>query len=297
MKLTRLFPLMLLPVLVGPVQSAPDDRRLYLVVGQVGKCTRASEPGKAIGLLSYLGAGDIVTCPPNGSLTVTSVVDGSRYQIFGTTPLGKTLTANDKTIKALNKPVQQRKGIEVSHAVDMSKYGGYTSRSLSVNADAPIPVSVEKLPITLDLTLTQHKVEDGPSPMIRYRKVNERGYPEYTTGLVSSDGTRLTLRDLKIDPEQTTMIYFGNPPDDKEHDVRDNQAVFAVTLIDPKVAQSLQTVGAAGDPVSTLEAFENYCNLEVYWPARKLRDQLLKQHPEARTEIDQLFKKWIEPSA
>ena len=286
-----------MPVLVGPVQSAPDDRRLYLVVGQVGKCTRASEPAKPIGLLSYLGAGDIVTCPADGSLTVTSVVDGSRYQIIGTTTLGKTLIANDKTIKALSKPVQQRKGIEVSHAVDMSKYGGYTSRSLSVKADAPIPVSVEKLPITLDLTLTQHKLEDGPAPMVRYRKVNERGFPEYTGVEVSGEGTRLTLRDLKIQPEQTTMIYFGNPVAEGDNGVRDNQAVFAVTLIDPKVAQSLNTVGAAGDPVSQLEAFENYCNLEVYWPARKLRDQLLKQHPQARPEIEQLFKKWIEPSA
>ena len=295
MKFNRLLPFVLVTALMGSVYSAPDERRLYLVVGQTGSCTKASEPNKPIALLSYLGAGDTVNCPANSSLTVTNVADGSRYQISGTTPLGKTLTANDKTIKVLNKTPEQRKGIEVSHQVDMSKYGGYTSRSLSVRSDAPIPVSIEKLPVTLDLSLAGNRVTGHPT--VRYRKVNEHGFPAYETSRVSEDGKRLTLPELKIEPEQTIMVYFGLPAEEHNKEVSDNQAVFAVTLIDPKVAQSLKTVRTQGDLASDLEAFENYCNLEVYWPARKLRDQLLKQHPEARHEIDNLFKKWIEPSA
>lgn len=283
--------MLLLAALMGPVQSAPDKNHIYLVVGQVGKCTVA---GKPVALLSYLAVNDTVICPPNGSLTVTNVLTGARYQITGQASLSKELVPDDKTIKAVSQSREQRQGIEVSHQVDMSKYGGYTSRSFGVKADAPIPISIEKLPITLDLTLSKHKL-DGPNPMIRYRKVNEHGFPEYVRAVVSSDGTRLTLPDLKIPPDQTTMIFFGDPEKSDGREVFDSQASFAVTVVNPKLEKKLRTVRAMADKASELEAYEAYCHLELYWPARKLRDQLLKQYPEARGEIGELFKKWIEP--
>lgn len=287
--------MLMLSALVGPVQSVPDPNRIYLVVGQVGQCTTLGQPDKPISLLSYLAVNDTVSCPPKGSLTVTNVLDGSRYQITGKTPLAKVLVPNETTIKVLNKSQQQRKGIEVSHQVDMSKYGGYTSRSLVVKADAPIAISVEKLPVTLDLTLGQRKWE-GASSTVRYRKVNDHGFPSYTQALPSEDGTRLKLPNLELQPDQTTMIFFEQLDPERDKDVADNRAAFAVTLLDPKLAQSAKTVRNAGDQASDLEAFENYCNLEVYWPARQLRDGLLKQHPEARRQIEHLFEKWIEPS-
>lgn len=294
MKLTRWLSMLLLSALVGPVQSLPDKDHIYLVVGQVGKCTTVGAPDKPISLLSYLAVNDTVACPKNSSLTVTNVLDGSRYQISGKTSLTKVLVPNQTTIKSLNKTPEQRKGIQVSHQVDMSKYGGYTSRSLVVRADAPIPISVEKLPVTLDLTLGQRKWE-GPASTVRYRKVNDHGFPSYTRADASPDGTQLTLPNLELEPNQTTMIFFEQLDKDQDKDPGDNRAAFAVTLLDPQLAQSLKTV-RGGDQASELEAFENYCNLEVYWPARQLRDKLLKQHPEARQQIENLFKKWIEPS-
>ncbi len=291
MKSTRWVPMLLLVALIGPVQSAPDKNHIYLVVAQSGKCTVA---GKPISLLSYLSIQDTVSCPPNGSLTVTNVLTGARYQISGQTALAKELVPNHKTIKTVRQSQEQRQGIEVSHQVDMSKYGGYTSRSLGVKADAPIPVSLEKLPVVLDLTLSKHKL-DGPNPMIRYRKVNDHGYPEYVRAVVSPDGNRLTLPDLKIPPDQTTMIFFGDPEKTDGREVSDGQASFAVTVINPKLEKKLRTVRKMADKASELEAYEAYCQLEVYWPARQLRDSLLKQYPEARGEIGELFKKWIEP--
>lgn len=292
-KPTRWLSIFLLPALVAPVQSVPDKNRIYLVVGQVGNCTTASHPDKPILLLSYLAVDEMVTCPPKASLTVTNVLDGSRYQLSGKTLLARTLTPNDSTIKSLNRTQEQRKGIEVSHQVDMSKYGGYTSRSLTLKADAPIAISVEKLPVTLDLSLGQRKWE-GPESTVRYRQVNEHGFPSYT--LAVANGNRLTLPNLELKPNQTTMIFFDQLDPETDKNCPDSRAAFAVTLLDPKLAQSVQTVGSSGDSASELEAFENYCNLEVYWPARHLRDRLLKQHPEAHKQIEHLFEKWIEPS-
>lgn len=291
MKSTHLLAMLLLSTLVGPVHSLPDPNRIYLVVGQVGQCTAASQPDKPIALLSYLAINDTVSCPPKASLTVTNVLDGSRYQISGKTSLAKVLVPNDSTIKALNKSQEQRKGIEVSHQVDMTKYGGYTSRSLAVKADAPIAISVEKLPVTLDLSLRNW---EGPGSTVRYRNVNDHEFPNYT--LAVAEGNRLTLPNLKLKPDQTTMIFFEQFDSEKHEEVADNRAAFAVTLLDPKLAQSAQTVRSDKDQASELEAFENYCNLEVYWPARQLRDSLLKQYPEAQWQIEHLFKKWIEPS-
>lgn len=292
MKSTRLVPVLLLVALMGPVQSAPDKDHIYLVVAQSGKCTVGK---KTVSLLSYLSTHDTVTCSADGSLTVTNVLTGARYQISGQTALAKELVPNAKTIKAVSQSPEQREGIQVSRQVDMSKYGGYTSRAVGVRADAPIPVSLEKLPVVLDLTLnSKHKLE-GPSPMVRYRKVNEHGFPEYVRGVVSPDGTRLTLPDLKIPPDQTTMIFFGDPEKTDGREVSDGQASFAVTVVNPKLEKKLRTVRNMADKASQLEAYEAYCHLEVYWPARKLRDQLLKQYPESKGEIGELFKKWIEP--
>ena len=293
MKYTRFLSILLLSALVTPVRSLPDQEHIYLVVSQVGRCTTVGQPNKPIGLLSYLGVKDTVNCPPNGSLTVTNVLDGSRYQITGKTALSRVLVANDSNIKTLKRSQEQRKGIEVSHQVDMSKYGGYTSRSLVVKADAPIALSIEKLPVTLDLSLGQRKWE-GPNSTVRYRVVNDTGFPSYT--LAVAEGNRLTLPNLELKPEQTTMIYFEQLDPEQDKNVSDGRAAFAVTLLNPKIAQTVATVRSPGDQPSELEAFENYCNLEVYWPARQLRDRLLKQHPEARPQIDRLFGKWIEPS-
>ena len=296
MKLTHSLALVLLASLSSQAEipnDASDSVPRYLVVAKEGnpKYLRGTSPG-FVSLLKYLEPGDkLQLADKASSVTVTSLATGQRYKIKGEYTLPKSLTA-DKVHVTEIKQESGREGIKVSHAVDMSKYGGFTSRDVQTQ-DVPhtVRVNFARAPVVVDLNLSMFSL-DPAEPKISYRKVNTNA-PFASTRAVVSPDRRLTLPDLKMEEGKTYLIYFGD-----EIAKEDPRPAFAATLLEPKLLGKPKALESDHDMLAQLESFENYYNLGLYWQARSWKSKIEKKYPAARADLQKLWnEKWPDATA
>lgn len=295
MKFTRPLALVLLAAFSGQAEIPIDvsqSRNSFLVVGKEGNSEfLRGSAASPVALLKYLKPGDKLQFQDKtSSVTVTSLATGQRYQIKGNYTLPQTLTTDKNQVWEVG-PRTSRQGIVVSHAVDMSKYGGYSSREVQT-LDVPhtVRVNFARTPVVVDLNLSQFSL-DPAAPKVSYRKINST--PFASTRAVVSPDRRLTLPDLTLEPGQTYLIYFG---DEIARD--DARPAFAATLLEPKLIAKPKELESDHDMLSQLESFENYYNLGLYWQARSWKNKIEKKYPAARADLEKLWnEKWPDAKA
>jgi len=294
-KLTRSLALVLLASLSSQAEIHNDQfdkERTYLVVAKEGdsKFVRGSLPS-SVRLLKYLNPGDkLQFADKASSVTLTSLATGQRYQIKGDYTLPDKLAADKVQVSEVGSQ-SSRQGIVVSHTVDMSKYGGFTSRDVQT-LDVPHTVCVNfaKAPVVVDLNLSKFNL-DPTEPKVAYRKVGATPF-QSTRAVVSAD-QRLTLPDLKLDPGKTYLIYFGD-----EIAREDARPAFAATLLESKLVAKPKELESDHDMLSQLESFENYYNLGLYWQARSWKSKIEKKFPAARADLEKIWnEKWPDAKA
>lgn len=286
MKWTHLLPALWLASL-GLGWAETD--RLYLVVASEGQSTLESVSGHGqIKLLKALKAGDKLDVPKGSSITLTSLGNGQRYQLKGPFEYKVSSTAPSGSNVQILADVHDREGIRVSHKVDMSKYGGFTSRTVQTGEGLrTVNVNFEGSdPISLDLSLTKHRL--GSSGLVHYTPASLPYNWASTSGIVKDN--RLTLPGLQLKPATTYLIYIddGTP--------NDLDAAFAVARLPNELVGSLKAQQAkAGDQASLLELYESCRNLRLYWRTLQLKDAIKSKYPGVANQAEEDFKELWAP--
>lgn len=258
--------------------------RLYLVVAAKGPATVINnQQKKQIKLLNALKAGDTLNLAKGSSLTLTNLENGQRYQLNG--PLQYSVS-NKAVPSGSNVKIlvdnHDREGIRVSHAVDMSKYGGFTSRNVQTNdGTKTVHINFENnQPVVLDLHLTTRK--PASNGLVFYTPA--KGKPVWTQTKAVLTDQKLTLPDFKAQPGTSYYIYIEDGSPD------DAQAAFAIASLTSNLTGSLQAqTSKAKDEASQLELYESYRNLRLYWPALKLKEQLKSKNATIAKQLDENF--------
>ncbi|MFN8612164.1 MAG: hypothetical protein U0931_31760 [Vulcanimicrobiota bacterium] len=263
--------------------AEPD--RLYLVVAAEGQSTVNSSTGHSnVKLLKALKAGDTLAVPKGSSLTLTSLGDGQRYKLSGPCEYKVSKAVPSGGNIHLVPDGHDRDGIRVSHNVDMSKYGGFTSRMVQTGEGMrTVFINFEGgEPVVLDLGLTKRRMSGAG--VVHYASTQSRAPYDWveTSGIVKDN--KLTLPGLQLKPATTYLICIEDtPPSDAD-------SAFAVARLTPDLVESVKTQQAkAKDQASLLELYESCRNLRLYWRARQLRDQIKTKFPEAAKQVEDDF--------
>ncbi|MBS2039338.1 hypothetical protein JST97_30415 [bacterium] len=286
MKWTQLIPALWLASLG---LSWAETDRLYLVVAAEGQSTLQSTQGHGqVKLLKALKAGDKVDVPKGASLTLTSLGNGQRYQLKGPFEYKVSSTAPSGEQVQLLKDVHDREGIRVSHKVDMSKYGGFTSRTVQTGEGMrTVCINFEgSEPVVLDLALTKRRMNG--TGVVHYTQASLPYEWATTSGMVKDN--KLTLPGLQMKPATTYLVYIedGTPVD--------VEAAFAVARLPNDLVSSLKVQQAKStDQASLLELYESCRNLRLYWRALQLKDRIKSKYPDASNQAEEDFKELWAP--
>lgn len=279
MKWTHLIPLIWL---AGLGSGWAEMERRYLVVGAAGKSTLHNANGNFdVKLLKALVDGDKLDVPGGASLTLTSLGDGQRYQVSGPFAYQVSDKVPSGTKVKLLKEANDREGIRVSHKVDMSKYGGFTSRSVSTGGWQPVWVNFDSNePLVLDLGLTKHTMNSAG--IVHYAEAKAPYQWKETSGIVKD--RKLTLPGLQIPPAKTYLVDIEDGTPD------DSRCAFAVARLPNNLVNSVKSQQAkAIDPAAMFELYECLRNLRLYWRASQVKDQIKTKYPDTSGQIERDF--------
>jgi hypothetical protein len=280
-KWTYLIPLIWL---AGLGSGWAELERRYLVVGAQGKSTLNNASGNFdVKLLKALVDGDKLDVPNGSSLTLTSLGDGQRYQVSGPFAYKVSAAAPSGAKVKLLTEAHDREGIRVSHKVDMSKYGGFTSRSVQTGVGwQPVFVNFDSNePLVLDLGLTKHVMNSAG--IVHYTVAKTPYKWNQTSGMVKD--RKLTLPGLQIQPATTYLVDIEDGPPD------DSRCAFAVARLPNNLVNTVKSQQAKViDPASLFELYECLRNLRLYWRARQVKDQIKSKYPDTSGQIEHDFK-------
>jgi hypothetical protein len=224
-------------------------------------------------MLENIREGDTLFVPAQEKVTISLLASGARYDLTGpiqlqintTKPLqpGPGLTQQAKPL--------EREGISATQNVDLSKFGGASSR------DDAFPIYVDEATSTLDLDLLDRQFESSKLQVLYRIKDSQKSWVKADVSLIHAAKGRdqLRLASVEVPEDQYVMIYWGDKtsPDD-------NDAQFKVLRIPESRLKPLRALEAAPrDWPTEVGLFESYLHLRLFPKAEKLLDSWEKKSP------------------
>lgn len=223
-------------------------------------------------MLSSLKEGDTVYVAPSGKMTLSWLNSGTRYVLTG--PVEVKLGRGELKLGpgiAQVKSSPSREGVIAGKDLDLSKFGGATSRY------AGFPVFVDQPDPELHLDLVGEHFE-SPNLQIRIRQAEVQGPWTQVQGTLVHGANRLDrlrLPGFKFEEGQTYLIYAGDKPDPGEND-----AQFQVVRIPADQLKGLVELEASAKTLEDrLEVVAAYRKKRLFTRAEKILLGLQKQYP------------------
>jgi len=224
-------------------------------------------------VLDSLEFGQTLKLEPNASVTLSVLSTGTRYRLTG--PL--IIEINSKTpFKSGQGVVEEskqpgRSGLAASQQVDLTKFGGASSRKLGY------PVYTDSSSLVLDLDVLPKSFQVS-SLKVFYRLADNRGeWTPVESSLYHYSNQRDQLHlSAALEAGKDYLVYIGDKlnPDDSD-------AQYRALRLPAEVTRPLnQLEENATDWPGQIELFHAYWRLRLFAKAESLLGQMQKQHPD-----------------
>ena len=217
--------------------------------------------------LDSLEIGQTLKLEPKAVVTLSVLSSGVRYRLTG--PLSLPITASLKAGQELPRQAG-REGLAASQQVDLSKFGGGSSR------DA-FPVYTDGPGLVLDLDVLPRSFE-ASSLKVFYRPEDGQGaWTPVESSLYHHSNNRDQLRlSANLEANQRYLVYIG----DKTNPDAGDAQFRVLRLPEPVLAPVHQLEKSANDWPGQIELYESYNHLRLFAKAEPLLEQMRKEHPQ-----------------
>lgn len=268
-------------LLLGSAWALSPGDEVGIILSTQGTPTRhqggrPASTRQPLRLLDDVKEGDTLYVEAEEKVTFRLVSTGDSYEVTG--PMVLKIQSSKPPVPGPGLAVRdhpaERKGIAASKNVDLSKFGGASSRALG---DGAFPVYLDQPTPRMDLDAIKEKFE-STSFKVRYRMENSNE-PWQTTDAslvhLGSGRDQLVLPAVKAVEDRYLMIYWGDKANPADAD-----AQFKVLRLPEKDLASLrQLEQSVQDWPARLALYECYTHWRLFDKAEKLLDQWQKDYP------------------
>lgn len=264
--------LVALLVLAGASADSARFGRVAVVLSAQGTAGlhKPGEPASRLYPLQTLDSLDIgqtLKLEPKAVVTLSVLSSGIRYRLTG--PLSLPITETLKTGQELPKQAG-RAGLAASQQVDLSKFGGGSSRdAFPIYTDGPgLVLDLDVLPRAFEASSLKvfYRPEDGPGT-----------WTPVESSLFHHSNNRDQLRlSANFEANQRYLVYIG---DKTSPDTGDAQ-FRVLRLPEAVLAPVHQLEKSASDWPGQIELYESYNHLRLFAKAEPLLEQMRKEHPQ-----------------